>query len=361
MVGCCKNKDAQKLEDYFEEEDSCHKSEAKGKCWWSPLFIIDYVIVVILLLMVLVLKKTANPYHMYVPTVNITTAVLDSQGVPHNVVQTIDIDQTRHFPAVKETLPIILAGIIFVVVCAFCWGFSQLFLRCLATRKWNVLHDLHNTALGVFESLSLELFFADVLKPFAGRYRPRYLAIAEQAGSDSHKEWEGRVSYPSGHTGTAFSTMFFCTLYLLGKTRAYSTSSRFGGGSAGRFGAVVFSSFPTLGAFLVGITRTRDYFHNFSDINAGAIIGILSATLAYFTVFPALTDPWCQLPRIRLPGGKAVTEKSKPKKKSVDDDDMNEDDTQLCEVVVNTESEVSRTVSSSTESEMSRNNSSKQE
>jgi len=264
-------------------------------------------------------------------SVNITTAIVDSEGIPHNVVQTIDITQDRQYPAVKETLPTLLAGAVFAGVALFCWLFTQVFLRCLVSRKWDVVHDVHNTALGVLESASLELFFADVLKPFAGRYRPRYLAIAAaaNAASNSHAEWEGRVSYPSGHSGTAFSILFFFTLYLLGKTRAYSSTGRFGGGSAGRFGAVVFASLPTLSAFLIAITRTRDYMHNFSDINAGAIIGITTATLAYFNVFPALTDPNCHLPRVRL------------QKENVARSDSEE----MTSVAVNKETDVDRNVS----------------
>jgi len=335
-MGCCsKANQAQKLDDYFEsEENKCQKD--KGHCWWSPLFIIDYAVSILLLIIMVVLKRTANPYHMYVPTVNITTAVLDSEGVPHNVVQTIEIAQDRQYPAVKETLPTALAGVVFGCIGVFCWVFSQIVFRCFATRKWNVLHDFHNTALGVLESASLELFIADVLKPFAGRYRPRYLQLAAAAGSDEHAEWEGRVSYPSGHSGTAFSVLFFFTLYLLGKTRAYSSSSRFGGGSAGRFAAVAFSSLPTLAAFLVAITRTRDYMHNFSDINAGAIIGILCSTFAYFTVFPPLTDPMCQLPRIRLnKNGEAGMKKS---------ESMTPEEKELSEVVVNTDEDVDHVV-----------------
>ena len=33
-----------------------------------------------------------------------------------------------------------------------------------------------------------------------------------------------------------------------------------------------------------------DYHHNFSDINAGMAIGIISACIGYFACYPALTD-----------------------------------------------------------------------
>jgi len=329
----------QKAEEYFEVEANKCEMGRKGACWWNCLFIFDYCVAVALLVFALIMKLTVNPYHMYVPTVNITAAVLDSQGVPHNQVIPVEIDQTRQYPAVKEALPTVVAGVVFGAVCIFVFFFSQFVFRLFVRRKWNPVHDLHNFALGILESVSLQLFVCNILKPFAGRYRPRYLEIAAAATKD-RDEWEGRVSYPSGHSGTAFCTMFFCTLYLLGKTRAFSNSGRFGGGAAGRFGYVVVSILPTLGAFMIAITRTRDYMHNFSDINAGAIIGILCSTLAYFTVYPSLRDAECQLPRIRLskkPEGTST-------KKSAEDEDG-----KMEEVVVNVDDDVDKAVGSKQE------------
>ena len=291
-------------DDMYEDESSAccgEKRERKGVCWWSPLFVVDYVTCVVLLVAALLLKLLVNPHHMYVPTVNITTALVDSEGNVANVVQTIDIAQDRQYPAVPETLPVGLAGAVCGLTALAAFVLAQLAVRPCAARRWDVAHDFHNCALGVVESLALLLCVADVLKPFAGRYRPRYLEIAAAAAaaSDERAEWEGRVSYPSGHSGTAFATMFFATLYLLGKFRVFSRGARHGGGAAGRFALVTVAALPTLGAFLVAITRTRDYMHNFSDINAGALIGALCALAAYFTVYPALTDPQCQCPRLR--------------------------------------------------------------
>jgi len=327
MSECCS--DSKKLEDYHEDESNSCTKKSGAACWWSKFFIVDYAVIIVLFIASLVCKKTINPYRMYVPSVNITAAVLDSQGVPHNEEINVDIAQDRHYPAIKEALPILIAGIVFVAVCVAVLLISQFVLRFCVRRKWNILHDVHNFALGVLESLSLELVIINILKPFAGRYRPRYLAIAE-AASTSQEEWEGRVSYPSGHSGTAFSSMFYCTLYLFGKTRVFSNSGLYGGGAAGRFALAVFSILPTLGAFLVAITRTRDYMHNFSDINAGAIIGILCAIIGYSTVYPSVRDKNCQLPRIRL--GKTRHESDTASDKSTTPGRDSED--ALAEVVV---------------------------
>ena len=277
--------------------ECCECCGRKNRCcgWWSMFFVIDYVTCVVLLIVAVALKYLWEPYRMYVPTVNITVAEVDSTGAVHNVEKTIDIAQDRMYPAVPEALPTVVAGVVFGVVAVVVWAAAQLVLLPLSRRKWSVVHDLHNCALGMAESVSLLLCVVDILKPFAGRYRPRYLQIAAEAET-SEDEWEGRVSYPSGHSGTAFSAMFFTTLYLLGKLRVFSRSGVL---VVGSFLRVILAMLPTFGAFLCAITRTRDYMHNFSDINAGAIIGMLCATAAYHTVYPTLTSLDSQMPRSR--------------------------------------------------------------
>jgi len=49
--------------------------------------------------------------------------------------------------------------------------------------------------------------------------------------------------------------------------------------------------------------------HNFSDINAGAMIGIICSIITYFHMFPPLTDPLCQLPRLHLAENTAIQSK----------------------------------------------------
>ena len=43
-------------------------------------------------------------------------------------------------------------------------------------------------------------------------------------------------------------------------------------------------------------SRTRDYVHNFSDINAGAGIGLSGALIGYYVNYPSLGDKNCDLP-----------------------------------------------------------------
>jgi membrane-associated phospholipid phosphatase len=43
---------------------------------------------------------------------------------------------------------------------------------------------------------------------------------------------------------------------------------------------------PITFAFWVGATRVVDYYHNATDVLAGAIVGLAIATLCFYTMFP---------------------------------------------------------------------------
>ena len=84
--------------------------------WWSWTFVIDYAAVVVLFVVTLVVNKCWAPYLMYEPTVNITTALVDSEGV-HNVEQTVHIKEQMLYPVVKQALP---AAVFFGVIAGCC-------------------------------------------------------------------------------------------------------------------------------------------------------------------------------------------------------------------------------------------------
>jgi len=324
MLDCFKDKSVKVLEEYREDENTCRKKTG-GPGWWSHLFIFDYVAIFILRLISGIVGTYTDPYVMYVPTTNITTAVVDSSGVPHNVVQNINIAGDVQYPEAGESLSNFLIALILSLCSLFCWLFSQLVFLRLATRKWHIAHDVHNFLVGIYESRALQYFYVCVLQPFAGRNRPNYAETVAQASSDPDTIAYARMSYPSSYAAASFATLVFCALYILGKSRVYSRNSRFGGGAAGRFVVLIFVSFLVLCAFLISVSRTRDYVNNFSDINAGAIMGIISAVLAYFHMYPPLSDPLCHLPRIRLAENSPIQSRNKEE----------DDGTSLTEVLVN--------------------------
>lgn len=118
-------------------EDACildHEGVAHccRKCkpckWWSWTFMLDYVAVVFLFIATIVVKFCWEPYEMYVPTTEITTAVVDSQGNTQNVQQQIQIDEHVMFPAVKESLPTAVLFVVIFVCALVVFGFAQLLI-----------------------------------------------------------------------------------------------------------------------------------------------------------------------------------------------------------------------------------------
>lgn len=96
--------------------------------WWSWTFVLDYVGVCVLFVMTLVVKFCWEPYEMYMPTTEITTAVVDSQGKTQNVQQTVQIDEHIMYPAVKEALPTAVFFVIIFVCGLVVFGFAQLLI-----------------------------------------------------------------------------------------------------------------------------------------------------------------------------------------------------------------------------------------
>lgn len=175
---------------------------------------------------------------------------------------------------------------------------------------------------------------------------------------------DAKVSYPSGHSSTSAAALALIALYIAGKLRcalggrwhihshSLHTTSRerldvremcaYGEQEGckrkgtkwfalivsrlvfnvfysprvlcvssrtfrhGQLWKAVISGVWLFGAFAIAITRTRDYHHNFSDINAGMAIGFLSALVGYHLNFYPLTSKRCYLPINRLYAPDAV-------------------------------------------------------
>eukprot|EP01105_Mastigella_eilhardi_P012375 TRINITY_DN2838_c0_g1_i7.p2 TRINITY_DN2838_c0_g1~~TRINITY_DN2838_c0_g1_i7.p2 ORF type:complete len:191 (-),score=22.20 TRINITY_DN2838_c0_g1_i7:72-644(-) len=163
------------------------------------------------------------------------------------------------------------------------------------------IHDMHNAALSLLYSWGLAHTFTSVGKVFAGRYRPNYLDMLEDLSisGDSDKEWNGRMSFPSGHATIMFAGCTWMALYMAGKLKCFTNK----GGEAWKSALCVG---PLMAAWLGAITRTRDYHHDFSDILAGSIIGACGAFVSYFCYFRSVFDKKCHLPKVRTHCGVCI-------------------------------------------------------
>ena len=133
------------------------------------------------------------------------------------------------------------------------------------------------------------LLFTDIGKKMVGRLRPHFLSVCKPnynlfnctdgyitadvcLQSDKNSLREARMSFPSGHSSTAAFTAVLIALYI-----QYSISIK------------NFSLFKSVAQFLVislgvacGYTRIADYWHHWSDVLAGLLIG---TAFAVYTIF----------------------------------------------------------------------------
>lgn len=281
-----------------DEDTGCRCSERRGgsaaPCWWTRGHVWDYALVAALFAVAAAVHFGAAPHTTVVPNTTANPTVL--------------------FPYLRSAIPSALATVLAYgapVAAALLWNLPVLAARPAARRAAQcvALHDVHHALLGVATAAATDTLVTVVLKTLAGRPRPhhyariaraaalaaaRALSPAETAAFVAAAAAEARRSFPSGHTSTAFAGLGFLALYLAGKTRAFSRARARHGGALWRV-AVVLA--PLLAAMVVGVSRTRDYHHNYSDVLAGAAIGALTAATAYFALYPSLLSRYCAAPK----------------------------------------------------------------
>jgi membrane-associated phospholipid phosphatase len=151
--------------------------------------------------------------------------------------------------------------------------------------------DLHAAGLALLEGFALVVG----LKRWAnlvGRLRPDF--DARVALGDASQISDGRQSYPSGHAAYSFMALGLTSLYLLGRSRVLAAPP------PGAFLVFVACFAPTAAAGYIALSRPANYKHDFSDINAGACIGLFSAAAAYLLNFGSPLDAAaCGAPRLR--------------------------------------------------------------
>ena len=147
--------------------------------------------------------------------------------------------------------------------------------------------DAHHGCLSLSASLSTSFVITNITKVLAGRYRPFYASVhvLDPNVRETASQRDARMSFVSGHSSAIFCASVFIVLYLFGKGRIlsdFTLKHRF-------FYSTLILSLPSVLALVVAISRTWDYKHNFSDINAGSIIGSMSAVYGYSLHYK---NPW---------------------------------------------------------------------
>ncbi|KAL2333012.1 hypothetical protein Fmac_014225 [Flemingia macrophylla] len=154
------------------------------------------------------------------------------------------------------------------------------------------VYDLHHATLGLMFSSLITGVITDSIKDAVGRPRPNFFhrcfpdnipVFDEETGDvicNGIKAVikEGYKSFPSGHTSWSFAGLGFLSWYLSGKIRVFDRR--------GHIGKLCLVLLPLLVAALVGVTRVDDYWHHWTDVFAGGLIGLTVSTICYLLLFP---------------------------------------------------------------------------
>ena len=138
----------------------------------------------------------------------------------------------------------------------------------------NIKHCIFSV-LAFVAAISTWFMICEGGKKYAGRPRPNMVAYAQQG-----KENDAWKSFPSAHSAAAFCGFTFLSLYIAGELKVFSKRPQLW-----RLIPVII---PFFLAGIVVLTRTRDYYHNFSDVVAGSLIGMFSSILCYVAKFESL-------------------------------------------------------------------------
>merc|ERR1719221_1653535 len=119
---------------------------------------------------------------------------------------------------------------------------------------------------GTLESIAITVLITEILKLACGRPRPNYELFRDEKAVDAHS------SFPSGHSSVAFSSMTYAALVLWHDVGApvmkHPTLHVL------LLPLVLLCTSPMWIAGWIAVTRVQDYYHNYDDITAGALIGI---------------------------------------------------------------------------------------
>jgi len=211
----------------------------------------------------------------------IVSLLIDTQVPPR--VQPVYETATISYPYKSEEdtivpswLSIVLGAVMapIMLALAFPTGRDSCVQHVRSRRFSEVLHVL----LGIYEALILTLFFTTCAKKYAGRLRPCFIQMCDyntttgECSASRTRQWESRQSFPSGHSSSAFATFGFVTLYALGVLRNLRPPAWIP-----PLCLHLVSLLPLMLAGFISISRTVDYRHNYSDILAGAVLGLVVA------------------------------------------------------------------------------------
>ncbi|GLT51968.1 hypothetical protein SLA2020_253370 [Shorea laevis] len=188
------------------------------------------------------------------------------------------------YPFHQDTIPFWVVGIVVILLPLIVFLVYYLFRKDV--------YDLHHATMGLLFSVLITGVITDSIKDAVGRPRPNFFFRCFPDGKAVFNNVTGNVvchghvkdikegykSFPSGHTSWSFAGLTFLAWYMSGKIRAFDRR--------GHVAKLCILFLPIMLATLVGISRVDDYWHHWTDVFAGALIGSTVASFCYLQAFP---------------------------------------------------------------------------
>ncbi|KAF9006108.1 lipid phosphate phosphatase 1 [Cyathus striatus] len=154
---------------------------------------------------------------------------------------------------------------------------------------------IHHGTISVCASRGVAKLITEFFKHKVGRLRPDFLARCKwnetltTCTGKANDILDGRKSFPSGHSSTAFAGMMFLSLWIAGQTAAWKFSSTRRPRSlrSSHLASFFLTLFPLFWASFVAVTRIEDYRHHKEDVIVGSVIGIISGIVCYVIFWPS--------------------------------------------------------------------------
>ncbi|KAH9930322.1 phosphatidic acid phosphatase type 2/haloperoxidase [Fomitopsis serialis] len=182
--------------------------------------------------------------------------------------------------------------------------------------------DLHHGALALYATRAFSEVATEVLKNRVGRLRPDFLSRCKwdkelkACAGDLETILDGRRSFPSGHSSTAFSGMMFLSLWLAGITGAWCITRPAAARSflASRLARLSLSCLPLAFATWVAVSRVEDYRHHKEDVIVGGLLGTACAVICYLTYWPNPFAHHSRLPSTPKPSTRTAARRTRKRK-----------------------------------------------
>lgn len=212
----------------------------------------------------------------------------------------------------------ILRYIDWTLIITSCW-IPMLILSCSALiyplKQYQQKMQVQAAICTVLMSIGLSELTTKMIKAWVGRLRPNFYELCgfdvqtKMCTASAHHVNEGRQSFPSGHSSLAFQGMVLVVLCLVGRIGLFSMTVTNANNNSNKsytgfknllrtkqmqttFSIIV----PLSYGMFVAASRLVDNWHHPSDILAGTMIGVGSASLAYHIFYPGVGSKYSGIP-----------------------------------------------------------------